>query len=105
MSRLYNILNTLVSRTRSIDTGRYVMTPVTKQTYEDVYIDFHITFPTTPRVVVGLESASTGYGMGMISVAATNISTTGFTLRVFNADTTASSRTPAVNWLAIEPKE
>lgn len=101
MKREDDILNTLATRSRRIDSGRYVTTAVNKQTYQDFPISFNFTFPTAPRVVVGLESASTGYGVGMISVAATNISTTGFTLRVFNADTTASSRTPAVNWVAI----
>lgn len=99
MSRLYSILDTLATRSRRIDSGQQSGSTVTKQTYQDFSVSFNITFPAAPNVVVGLESASTGYGMGMVSVAATNITTTGFTLRVFNADT--ANRAPAVNWIAI----
>ena len=99
MNRLHGILDTLATRSRRIDSGRVAGSNVTKQSYQDFSINFNFTFPATPNVVVCLESTSTGYGMGMVSVSAINITTTGFTLRVFNADT--ANRAPAVNWVAI----
>lgn len=69
------------------------------------YTDVSITFPTafasgTPTIVLTLASNSTAVAAyAAIQFAVFNRSTTGFTLRVYNAD--SSSRAPNVCWLAV----
>lgn len=61
------------------------------------YTDYNVTFPepydTVPIVVAGLAGTITGYTMGNVSVAAFNVTTTGFTARVYNASTTTRNIT------------
>ena len=74
---------------------------VNKNTYQDFTVTFDHAFDSTPVVVVGLVSGSTGYGSGNLSVSVISASTTGFTGRVFNADGTSNSRSPALRWIAM----
>ena len=76
----------------------YVSTTVAKQNYADKIVTFSRPFKSTPVVVCNFGGASTAYQMGNVSCTAMNISTTGFTIRVWNADTT--SREPRINWIA-----
>lgn len=70
-------------------------------TYQDVNIAFHKTFASAPIVVVGFDTTGTQANFGMCCVAVVNgtITTTGFTARVFNAD--SLTRKPRVSWIAI----
>lgn len=70
-------------------------------TYQDVSIAFHKTFAAAPVVVVGFDTTGTQANFGMCCVAVVNgsITTTGFTARVFNAD--SAVRKPRVSWIAI----
>lgn len=70
-------------------------------TYQDVNIAFHKTFASAPIVVVGFDTTGTQAHFGMCCVAVVNgtITTTGFTARVFNAD--SLTRKPRVSWIAI----
>lgn len=70
-------------------------------TYQDVNIAFHKTFASAPIVVVGFDTTGTQANFGMCCVAVVNgsITTTGFTARVFNAD--SAVRKPRVSWIAI----
>lgn len=70
-------------------------------TYQDVNIAFHKTFAAAPVVVVGFDTTGTQANFGMCCVAVVNgtITTTGFTARVFNAD--SAVRKPRVSWIAI----
>lgn len=70
-------------------------------TYQDVNIAFHKTFAAAPIVVVGFDTTGTQANFGMCCVAVVNgtITTTGFTARVFNAD--SAVRKPRVSWIAI----
>lgn len=64
----------------------------------DVAVTFDEPFPSAPNVVACLNSSG-GYGVGSLSVGVFSITTTGFTARVFNNDT--SGRGPDVEWIAI----
>ena len=64
----------------------------------DVEVTFEEAFPAAPNVVACLNSSG-GYGVGSLSVGVFSITTTGFTARVFNNDT--SGRGPDVEWIAI----
>lgn len=70
-------------------------------TYQDVNIAFHKTFASAPIVVVGFDTTGTQANFGYCCVAVVNgsITTTGFTARVFNAD--SAVRKPRVSWIAI----
>lgn len=70
-------------------------------TYQDVNIAFHKTFASAPVVVVGFDTTGTQANFGHCCVAVVNgsITTTGFTARVFNAD--SAVRKPRVSWIAI----
>ena len=70
-------------------------------TYQDVNIAFHKTFASAPIVVVGFDTTGTQANFGHCCVAVVNgsITTTGFTARVFNAD--SLTRKPRVSWIAI----
>lgn len=70
-------------------------------TYQDVSIAFHKTFAAAPVVVVGFDTTGTQANFGHCCVAVVNgsITTTGFTARVFNAD--SAVRKPRVSWIAI----
>lgn len=70
-------------------------------TYQDVSIAFHKTFASAPIVVVGFDTTGSQANFGLCCVAVKNgsITTTGFTARVFNAD--SAVRKPRVSWIAI----
>ena len=70
-------------------------------TYQDVAIVFNKTFASPPIVVVGFDTTGSQANFGLCCVAVKNgsITTTGFTARVFNADSTV--RKPRVSWIAI----
>ena len=74
-------------------------TQVAANSYSDVPITFDEPFEEKPAVITSIYSSSTAGAMGSTMVSAINISTNGFTARVFNAG--SSVRAPAVNWMAI----
>ena len=65
----------------------------------DVEVSFVRQFSSEPTVVAGLVSASTAAGMGSVSVAVVEVTTTGCTLRFCNDD--SSSRAPSASWVAV----
>ena len=73
---------------------------VATNTYADFPVTFSKAFATVPTVVAGLSSMSTGAGSGRLAVSAISVTTEGFTLRLFNGDT--SARQPSLTWVAIE---
>lgn len=89
------------SNKKFIQSGRTSSVNVTKATYVDQPITFPIEFPEAPLVVVGIQTGSTGVGMGNVnvSVAHGTVTTTGFSARIFNNDT--SNRSPQVTWIAV----
>jgi hypothetical protein len=56
-------------------------------------------FVSAPVVVVGFKSDSSAGTFGRCCVSAHSVTTTGFTLRFFNGD--SSNRNPEFYWIAI----
>lgn len=74
---------------------------VTSQSYKDYAVTFPTPYASTPLVVAGLAGTLTAYGMGMVSVAVNNVTTTGFTARVYNAS--SNNRNVTFRYIAIAP--
>lgn len=72
---------------------------ISSHDYADFTVTFDVAFPAAPTVVAGLQSSSTGYGVGSVSVGVHTITATGFKARVFNNDST--TRSPNIEWIAI----
>ena len=87
--------------TKQIQAGTIAQTTVSANSYVDVSVTFPKTMSGTPVVTVSLISNSTAGGFGNVSAAVlrNSVSSTGFTCRIHNADT--SSRMPAVSWIAM----
>ncbi len=81
------------------DADVFAFGSVSANSYADQDVTFNHTFDAAPVVVACLQSSSTGVNVGSISVSVINITTTGFTIRVFN--NSANQRTPSINWIAI----
>lgn len=83
-----------------IQTGEIDLTAtVAANSYVDKTVQFSPAFSTTPTVTCTLYSTSTAGGIGRMTAAVTSFSTTGFTCRIFNGDT--SARQPSVLWIAV----
>lgn len=82
-----------------IQSGRVAAADIAASTYRDVRVTFGTPYATAPNVVPGLNSSSTAWQSGRISVTALNITTAGFTMRIYNADTV--TRAPAASWIAV----
>ena len=74
---------------------------VSAGSYADLDVTFPQAFAAQPIVTVSIWTGSTGVGMGNLTCAikSNSISTTGFTIRCFNNDT--STRSPNFTWIAI----
>ena len=96
-------LEKITNRLRNMDSGLVssAIGQVNANSYKDVPVTFNRTFSSSPFVVVSLVSSSTAPTMGRLSVSAINITKTGFTLRIFNSD--SSGRSPYANWIAMAP--
>lgn len=82
-----------------IDSGRdTTLGTVNSNSYKDVSISFNKTFQSVPNVVACFESTATSYGFGRLSLGVHSVTTTGFKVRVFNADT--GERSPYIQWIA-----
>ena len=84
-----------------IQCGTASAVTISAGTYADIPVTFPVQFPSVPTVVVSLDSSSTGVGMGYVTCAVCygTITTTGFTIRCWNKDT--SDRAPAYTWIAM----
>ena len=100
MLDLKALLSKILTRLYYIDAGTASLSStVASGAYRDVAVSFHKTFETAPNVVVGFQSTSTGATFGRCCCSAHSITTTGFTIRMFNGDTAA--RQPAFYWIAM----
>lgn len=89
----------LVSSNRMMQHGSIAGSDIPANSINDTKITFDRAFPSKPFVSVNLNSGSTAPGIGNITACAINVSSTGFTLRVFNND--SAQRSPAFDWLAV----
>lgn len=68
--------------------GRLVLdTQVPSGSYEDHPITFSTAMKTVPHIATGIYSQFDGAGVGNMMVCVHTVTTTGFTLRIFNNDT------------------
>lgn len=83
-----------------VQCGRVASVTVSHGGYEDVSVTFPEAFYAAPIVVVSFETESTAGSFGKCSVAVMGtVTTTGFTARIFNGDST--NRAPRVSWIAV----
>lgn len=83
-----------------IDHGEYTSSVSTAGgNTQDFFITYNKVFTETPHVIVGFRSDSGAATFGMCAVSVMDESTTGFTIRFFNGD--SSNRNPAFEWIAI----
>lgn len=80
------------------DSGSFTATSVPANGYLDTNITYTTEFPSIPGVYTNVSSGSTAAGMGNFEVGTVNETTTGCTIRCWNASDTA--RTPHIRWLA-----
>lgn len=99
MNALSSLLKFIGNRLEHIQGGYLSGQTVNANSYLDRDVTFPKAYSTTPIVLANIASTSTAGAVGSISVAAINITTTGFTLRVFNAG--SANRSPALQWIAI----
>ena len=100
MSRLYNILDKLATRSKVIDGGWKTLGETPANSYKDFGpYSFDETFTSQPTVVVSIFSTSTSPTMGSFTVSPIDVTASSFKIRVFN--NTSSARSPAVRWIAI----
>lgn len=83
-----------------VQTGRVAAASVTNGSYLDVSVTFPQAFASAPIVVVCFEteSGAGAFGKCVASVYDTP-TTTGFTARIYNGDTT--NRSPRLVWIAV----
>lgn len=83
----------------TIESGYHSFANVAAGTSADYEVTFSKNFATAPQVVAGLGSSLTAANTGNVSVTAFGISTTGFTLRVYNASN--AEKTIMTRWVAV----
>lgn len=83
----------------NIQMGSVSSISVAANSYTEVAITFSPTMASVPVVLATLESASTAGAIGSLEVVTNNITTSGFTARLFNAGSQA--RVPGFRWIAI----
>ena len=85
---IYNAQNDIDSLNDSyIETGTVDFGTVEAQSVTNKTIKFSKTFPKTPRVVICINSGSTSWRYGYVSMSASNATTSQFTATCFNANT------------------
>ena len=83
----------------NVKCGSVTGVDVPSKSYKDVSVTFPTAFASAPWVFVDVVSTSTSSDLGSFCASAINITSTGFTVRLFNAS--ANQRSPAVRWLAV----
>ena len=100
MLNIKKLLSKVTRQLSDMQCGRITtLGEVSSNNKKDVTVTFAKAFSKTPNVVACFESSSTAYGFGRMTCGVLSVSTTGFTVRVFNADT--SPRSPYIQWIAI----
>ena len=84
----------------AVDSGTHNAVSVPANGYVDSEeILFTTPFSSAPVVVACLNSTSTAGGIGSLEIATINVTSTGFTARLFNSGSTG--RSPGFRWIAI----
>lgn len=82
-----------------IDIGEHSFSNLASNTATSISVTFNKTFASAPQVVAGLKSSLTSANTGNVAVSASNVTTTGFTLRAYNGST--AQKTIYVSWIAV----
>ena len=82
-----------------LDVGSISGSSVTAGSYKDYNVTFNKVFSVIPKVVASFQSTSTAGAFGRCTLGIVSTSTTGFTVRVFNGD--SSGRGPNIDWVAV----
>ena len=82
-----------------IDTGEHSFSNLAANTATNISVTFSKEFATAPQVVAGLKSSLTSATTGNVAVSASNVTTTGFTLRAYNGSSV--QKTIYVSWIAV----
>ena len=82
-----------------IETGTITGSSVSAGSYGDYSPTFTKAFHSAPIVIACFQSTSTAGAFGKCTLGVVSTTTTGFTVRVFNGD--SSGRGPNINWIAI----
>lgn len=99
MNALSSILKFIGSRFETIQGGYVAAQTVAGNSYTDIPVTFQKKYSSPPAVVACVSSGSTDGAIGSIAVSVNGPTETGFTLRVFNAG--SSARQPGIRWIAI----
>lgn len=82
-----------------IQSGHETGVSVAAGSYKDIVVTFATPYANAPNVVASFQSVSTASNFGHCTLSVHTISTTGFSIRIFNADT--SNRAPDIQWIAV----
>lgn len=96
-ARLDVISKSMLAKTA--DFGTLSPASVAAGTYADTQVTFNQAFKSLPVVVACFISASTAASFGNCTLSVLGRSTSGFTVRIFNND--SSAREPDIAWIAI----
>lgn len=100
MLNVKKMLTKMANQFANMECGRVTnLGEVSSNSTKDAIITFSNTFSEVPNVVACFESTAKSYGFGRLSLGVHSVTTTGFKVRVFNADT--GERTPSIQWIAI----
>ena len=84
----------------TIESGTITGSSVSANSYKDYEVTFNKSFSSAPIVVACFQSTSTAGAFGNCTLGVVSATTTGFTVRVFNGD--SSGRAPNINWIAVK---
>ncbi len=83
-----------------IQSGSTGYIEISANSYKDIQVKFPKPFATDPNVLASIWGTSESPAYGNINFSYDDISRTGFTMRIYNDNT--SGRTPRFRWVAIE---
>lgn len=84
---------------KKCDAGYIQGDDIPTESTADYNVTYSVSFSSTPTPVASFVSTSTASGFGKCSLSILNRSATGFTIRVYNGDTT--QRSPSLTWVAV----
>lgn len=88
------------SVTTTYESGTITGSSVSANSYKDYNVTFSKSFSSAPIVTASFQSTSTAGAFGNCTLGIVSTTATGFTVRVFNGD--SSGRAPNINWIAVK---
>lgn len=94
-----SVVSQLIGNLPLIQSGSTGYINVPANSYKDVQIEFPKPFESDPNISASIWGMSDSPSYGNINFSYDNISKTGFTMRIYNDNT--SARVPRFRWIAI----